>query len=130
MGAVGLRLHWCPHYRTHATSPGRPHVRDGWRKARPVSAHHARSGVGQDGELPHCSDTPAVAGNGPSRDDPTAAVWSRIFQSRPVSRQARRPGGTCPERWCQGLHSRTFDGFRRFVAQEFAEVYIVDLGGD
>lgn len=28
------------------------------------------------------------------------------------------------------IDSRTFDGFRRFVAQEFAEVYVVDLGGD
>lgn len=28
------------------------------------------------------------------------------------------------------IDSRTFDGFRRFVAAEFAEVYVVDLGGD
>ncbi len=28
------------------------------------------------------------------------------------------------------IDSRTFDGFRRYVAQEFAEVYLVDLGGD
>ncbi len=28
------------------------------------------------------------------------------------------------------IDSRTFDGFRRYVAQEFAEVYVVDLGGD
>lgn len=28
------------------------------------------------------------------------------------------------------IDSRTFDGFRRFVAQEFSEVYVVDLGGD
>lgn len=28
------------------------------------------------------------------------------------------------------IDSRTFDGFRRFVAEEFAEVYVVDLGGD
>ena len=28
------------------------------------------------------------------------------------------------------IESRTFDGFRRAVAQEFAEIYVVDLGGD
>jgi len=28
------------------------------------------------------------------------------------------------------IDSRTFDGFRRFVGEEFAEVYVVDLGGD
>jgi predicted helicase len=28
------------------------------------------------------------------------------------------------------IDSRTFDGFRRYVEQEFAEVYVVDLGGD
>ncbi len=28
------------------------------------------------------------------------------------------------------IDSRTFDGFRKTVAQEFAEVYVVDLGGD
>ncbi len=28
------------------------------------------------------------------------------------------------------IDSRTFDGFRRFVSEEFAEVYVVDLGGD
>jgi len=28
------------------------------------------------------------------------------------------------------IDSRTFDGFRKTVAQEFAEAYIVDLGGD
>ena len=28
------------------------------------------------------------------------------------------------------IDSRTFDGFRRFVAAEFAEVYVIDLGGD
>ena len=28
------------------------------------------------------------------------------------------------------IDSRTFDGFRRYVAEEFAEVYLVDLGGD
>lgn len=28
------------------------------------------------------------------------------------------------------VESRTFDGFRKVVAQEFAEVYVVDLGGD
>ncbi|MGB5148355.1 MAG: type ISP restriction/modification enzyme, partial [Porticoccaceae bacterium] len=28
------------------------------------------------------------------------------------------------------IDSRTFDGFRKVVAQEFAEVYVVDLGGD
>lgn len=28
------------------------------------------------------------------------------------------------------IDSRTFDGFRRYVAEEFAEVYVVDLGGD
>jgi len=28
------------------------------------------------------------------------------------------------------IDSRTFDGFRRFVAEEFSEVYVVDLGGD
>jgi hypothetical protein len=28
------------------------------------------------------------------------------------------------------IESRTFDGFRKVVAQEFAEIYIVDLGGD
>ena len=28
------------------------------------------------------------------------------------------------------IDSRTFDGFRRFVAAEFSEVYVVDLGGD
>ena len=28
------------------------------------------------------------------------------------------------------IDSRTFDGFRRYVAQEFAEIYVVDLGGD
>jgi predicted helicase len=28
------------------------------------------------------------------------------------------------------IDSRTFDGFRRYVAQEFAEVYVIDLGGD
>ncbi len=28
------------------------------------------------------------------------------------------------------IDSRTFDGFRRCVAQDFAEVYVVDLGGD
>ncbi|MBN8743244.1 MAG: N-6 DNA methylase [Thiomonas arsenitoxydans] len=28
------------------------------------------------------------------------------------------------------IDSRTFDGFRKTVAQEFAEIYVVDLGGD
>ena len=28
------------------------------------------------------------------------------------------------------IHSRTFDGFRKVVADEFSEIYIVDLGGD
>lgn len=28
------------------------------------------------------------------------------------------------------IDSRTFDGFRRYVAEEFAEVYVIDLGGD
>ncbi|MCX7300154.1 MAG: N-6 DNA methylase [Rhodobacterales bacterium] len=28
------------------------------------------------------------------------------------------------------IDSRTFDGFRKFVGQEFNEVYVVDLGGD
>ncbi|MBC7161239.1 MAG: N-6 DNA methylase [Immundisolibacter sp.] len=28
------------------------------------------------------------------------------------------------------IDSRTFDGFRKVVAQEFAEVYVMDLGGD
>ncbi len=28
------------------------------------------------------------------------------------------------------VESRTFDGFRKMVAQEFAELYVVDLGGD
>ena len=28
------------------------------------------------------------------------------------------------------IDSRTFDGFRRFVTQEFSEAYVVDLGGD
>ena len=28
------------------------------------------------------------------------------------------------------IESRTFDGFRKVVAEEFAEIYIVDLGGD
>nr|WP_210116386.1 type ISP restriction/modification enzyme [Hymenobacter fodinae] len=28
------------------------------------------------------------------------------------------------------IHSRTFDGFRKSVANEFAEIYLVDLGGD
>ena len=28
------------------------------------------------------------------------------------------------------IESRTFDGFRKIVAQEFAELYVVDLGGD
>lgn len=28
------------------------------------------------------------------------------------------------------IESRTFDGFRKTVAQEFAEIYVVDLGGD
>lgn len=28
------------------------------------------------------------------------------------------------------LHARTFDGFRKVVAQEFAEIRVVDLGGD
>ncbi len=28
------------------------------------------------------------------------------------------------------VESRTFDGFRKVVAQEFAELYVVDLGGD
>ena len=28
------------------------------------------------------------------------------------------------------IDSRTFDGFRRYVAQEFAEIYVIDLGGD
>jgi predicted helicase len=28
------------------------------------------------------------------------------------------------------IDSRTFDGFRRWAAQEFAEIYVVDLGGD
>jgi predicted helicase len=28
------------------------------------------------------------------------------------------------------IESRTFDGFRKTVAQEFSEIYIVDLGGD
>ncbi|AKS45798.1 Eco57I restriction-modification methylase [Octadecabacter temperatus] len=28
------------------------------------------------------------------------------------------------------IDSRTFDGFRRYVAQEFDEIYLVDLGGD
>jgi len=28
------------------------------------------------------------------------------------------------------IDSRTFDGFRRCVAQDFAEIYVVDLGGD
>ena len=28
------------------------------------------------------------------------------------------------------IESRTFDGFRKMVAQEFADIYVVDLGGD
>lgn len=28
------------------------------------------------------------------------------------------------------IESRTFDGFRKIVAQEFADIYVVDLGGD
>ncbi len=28
------------------------------------------------------------------------------------------------------IDSRTFDGFRRYVAEEFAEIYVIDLGGD
>ena len=28
------------------------------------------------------------------------------------------------------IESRTFDGFRKVVAQEFDEIYVVDLGGD
>lgn len=28
------------------------------------------------------------------------------------------------------IDSRTFDGFRRYVAEQFAEIYVVDLGGD
>ncbi len=28
------------------------------------------------------------------------------------------------------IDSRTFDGFRKVVAQEFTEIYVVDLGGD
>jgi predicted helicase len=28
------------------------------------------------------------------------------------------------------IESRTFDGFRKTVAQEFSEIYVVDLGGD
>ena len=28
------------------------------------------------------------------------------------------------------IDSRTFDGFRRYVAEEFDEIYLVDLGGD
>ena len=28
------------------------------------------------------------------------------------------------------IDSRTFDGFRRCVAQDFAEIYVIDLGGD
>ncbi|WP_282129815.1 type ISP restriction/modification enzyme [Roseobacter litoralis] len=28
------------------------------------------------------------------------------------------------------IDSRTFDGFRRYVAEEFDEIYVVDLGGD
>ena len=28
------------------------------------------------------------------------------------------------------INSRTFDGFRKVVAEEFAEIYVVDLGGD
>ena len=28
------------------------------------------------------------------------------------------------------IESRTFDGFRKTVAQEFADIYVVDLGGD
>jgi predicted helicase len=28
------------------------------------------------------------------------------------------------------IDSRTFDGFRKLVAQEFADIYVVDLGGD
>ena len=28
------------------------------------------------------------------------------------------------------IDSRTFDGFRKTVAQEFNEIYVVDLGGD
>ena len=28
------------------------------------------------------------------------------------------------------IDSRTFDGFRATVAQEFADIYIIDLGGD
>lgn len=28
------------------------------------------------------------------------------------------------------IDSRTFDGFRRYIGQEFAEVYVIDLGGD
>lgn len=28
------------------------------------------------------------------------------------------------------IDSRTFDGFRRYVSEEFSEVYVVDLGGD
>jgi len=28
------------------------------------------------------------------------------------------------------IDSRTFDGFRKIVAEEFAEIYVVDLGGD
>jgi predicted helicase len=28
------------------------------------------------------------------------------------------------------IESRTFDGFRKTVASEFAEIYVVDLGGD
>src|SRR3546814_6777172 len=28
------------------------------------------------------------------------------------------------------LDARTFDGFRKAIAQEFAEIHVVDLGGD
>src|SRR5690606_32904296 len=28
------------------------------------------------------------------------------------------------------IDSRTFDGFRKVVAEEFAELYVMDLGGD
>ena len=28
------------------------------------------------------------------------------------------------------IHSRTFDGFRKVVAEEFSDIYLVDLGGD
>ncbi len=28
------------------------------------------------------------------------------------------------------IESRTFDGFRKMVADEFNEIYVVDLGGD